>query len=283
MQYLLSLVLLIIPVANSLKILTLFPHPGKSHVDAFLPLTKALARKGHHVTVISHFPLQENIENYTDINLSTGEQLVNVIDMKTFKKSKLSMFFITFFLDSMSEHFCQQNFQSSILQNFIRSNDTYDVILLEYFNSDCFAGFIQKFEAPVIGLSSCALMPWTSERFGNPISPAYIPNILSDHSDKMDFFERFLNFLGQNFHQWYYNSVMITRDYIISARFFKNLQPLQNIVHKSSLMLVNTHFSVNLPRALVPAVVEVGGLHIGKVKLLPRVSRSVKAMGFFSA
>jgi glucuronosyltransferase len=58
---------LIIQNVGAAKILGVFPFPGKSHSVMLLPLMKELANKGHEVTVITNFRLNEKIANYTEI------------------------------------------------------------------------------------------------------------------------------------------------------------------------------------------------------------------------
>lgn len=270
MRHLVCLFLLSSSV-HSLNILALFPYGGKSHVDVFLPLTKALAKKGHQITVISHFPLKTPMANYTDINLS-GETFVEAIPLEAFDQSRKSMFLMPVFLRQFSRLFCKNNFESPALRDFLKSNQKFDLIISEYFQSDCFAGFVHKLEAPVIGISSCTVMPWMHERFGNPTNPSYLPNNFFDFSDRMSFSERVINFVAQTSHVLYYTHWMSADDYEISKEHFENLPPLDNIVFKSSLFLVNSHFTYTLPRPLVPSVIEVGGIHIGEGKKVPNVS-----------
>lgn len=267
----LMFVYFIVSSADCLKILALFPYGGKSHVDVFLPLTKALAVKGHQVTVISHFPLKTPMANYTDINLS-GKTFVEAIQLEAFDQSRKSMFLMPVFLRQFAQHFCKINYESPALQDFLNSNQKFDLIIAEYFQSDCFAGIVHKLQAPVIGISSCTVMPWMHERFGNPTNPSYLPNNFFDFSDRMSFWERVTNFMAQATHVIYYTYWMSADDYQISQKHFENLPPLNSIVFKSSLFLVNSHFTYTLPRPLVPSVIEVGGIHIGKVKKVPNVS-----------
>lgn len=257
-------------LSQALKILALFPYGGKSHVDVFLPLTKALAKKGHQITVIGHFPLDKPIPNYTDINLR-GKQFVEFFNLE-FKTTKRSMFLTPLLLNQLSQLFCKSNFESPALKDFLKINQEFDVIILESFNSDCFAGIVHKFGAPLIGISSSTIMPWVNKRFGNPTNPAYIPNNFFDFSHKMSFYERFINFGAQVVHEIYYYYWMMQNDYAISKKYFENLPPLKSIAHNISLLLVNSHFSYTLPRPLVPSVIEVGGIHIGEIKTLPNVS-----------
>jgi glucuronosyltransferase len=54
---------------HSAKFLGIFPIPLRSHNIVFRALTRELARRGHHVTVISSFPEQPPVPNITDIEI----------------------------------------------------------------------------------------------------------------------------------------------------------------------------------------------------------------------
>lgn len=66
---------------ESYRILGLFPHPGASHFHFFQPVMKALADKGHEVTVVSHFPNKIPIPNYKDEPLVGLKSLTNAVDL----------------------------------------------------------------------------------------------------------------------------------------------------------------------------------------------------------
>lgn len=59
------------------NILAFFHMPCRSHHILGSTLLKELARRGHNVTMVSSFPFEEKIPNYTDIELK---------DMMGFKK-----------------------------------------------------------------------------------------------------------------------------------------------------------------------------------------------------
>lgn len=72
MKMLLSVLFVILAfdqIASSYRILGLFPLNGKSHWNMQEVLMKELARRGHQVDVVSHFPLKKPIPNYKDISL----------------------------------------------------------------------------------------------------------------------------------------------------------------------------------------------------------------------
>lgn len=64
------LLLLCAPAAvtgGTANILVFVPMPVKSHFRGFQPLFEELARRGHNVTVVSSYPLDSPVANYTDV------------------------------------------------------------------------------------------------------------------------------------------------------------------------------------------------------------------------
>lgn len=70
---------------GKLKILALMPHNGKSHFYFARVLFEELARRGHDVTVLSHFPRKMPLPNHRDISMtseiSKGVHGVSMEDM----------------------------------------------------------------------------------------------------------------------------------------------------------------------------------------------------------
>lgn len=56
---------------NKYNILALVPYNGKSHFLFAEVLFEELARRGHNVTVVSHFPRKKPLENYHDISMES--------------------------------------------------------------------------------------------------------------------------------------------------------------------------------------------------------------------
>jgi hypothetical protein len=70
------LMLMLMPVAmiRGAKVLGVFPFPFRSHLMVQKALMFELARRGHEVTVVSFFPENKVIPNYTDIKLKSSIQ-----------------------------------------------------------------------------------------------------------------------------------------------------------------------------------------------------------------
>ncbi|GLV33061.1 UDP-glycosyltransferase family 36 member D1 [Carabus blaptoides fortunei] len=267
---LLTVVFGLLSTASALNILGLFPHPGKSHFDVFEPLLQALASKGHNLTVISHFPRRTSLERYTDVSLrGDTDILLNAISIEDFPKSRLVSYSSIGFLIHAAKESCK-GLHTKEVQQFLKEDHKFDLIITEMFNTECFLGFVHKYQIPFVGLSSCTLMPWTSKRFGNPTNPAYIPANLLPFSHRMSFLERVENTMFYVMANILFEYFMENPGYVEARKAFGDELPrLDTVASNVSLLLVNTHFSLNLPRPLVPNIIEVGGMYLPKRKALP--------------
>jgi glucuronosyltransferase len=64
-----ALLVALLTTTQCAHILGIFPIPAKSHNIVLAALTRELARRGHHVTVVSPFPEKKPIPNLTDIEV----------------------------------------------------------------------------------------------------------------------------------------------------------------------------------------------------------------------
>lgn len=273
------IILNLITLINCYNILGLFPHPGKSHFDAFEPLLKKLANKGHNVTVISYFPQKVPIVRYKDINLrGTEDPFVECFNFYDFSYTRLRMYYEALYLAAIGRDSCTNAFKSKELLDFLDNDEGhYDLIIHEFFNSDCLLGFVHKYKAPLIGIGSNTIMSWMNMRFGNVDHPAYVTNNFLKHTDNMSFMERVENTIINLFCKFVYYYLIDKPTYEIVKPYFvdddgnDNMPALSDIAMNSSLLLTNSHFSLFSPRPLVPSVIEVSGLHIDEPKPIPKV------------
>jgi len=257
---------------SRLRILAVFGHPGRSHFDVFLPLLEELARRGHHVTVISHFPRSESakareaLPTYRDISLKDSDIgiYMNVIDLKHVKHSHYGIFFNLFILQHMASIACKSALlHNSAVKEFIRSDEQFDVMITESFNTDCFLGFAHRFQVPYLRLSSHQIMPWTSADMGNVDNPSYMMTIFSGYDQPMNFFNRIRNTLTlwscKLIYEYWFRPV---DQAIANEAFGPDLPDLKVLVQESKALLLNVHTSLYGNRPQLLNVVEISGLHI---------------------
>ncbi|KAL1455638.1 hypothetical protein WDU94_009720 [Cyamophila willieti] len=146
----------------------------------------------------------------------------------------------------------------------------YDLIVTELFMTDAFLVVPYLYNTPYISLSSAVLHPQHSERLGLPDNPSYIPSFVSAFTDKMSFVERFENTWIDLYTKWYFNYVSHSISNEIIQKMFPNkrIPRIQNLLNNCSLVLTNTHYTINSARPLPPNVVEIGGVHLKPPKKL---------------
>ncbi|KAL1453033.1 hypothetical protein WDU94_007209 [Cyamophila willieti] len=263
------------------NILVIFPHHGQSHFMNVQPFLKELARRGDNVTVISFYPLKphERMKNYHDISLAGCLQMHN-------NNVSFSMFEgpITYLsrtlhnvlaLYMMSDEVTSSIFQVPALKEFthrvLNDGHNFDLVIVETFQTDVFLGLIHRMNVPFISVTTCNLFPWSSERIGQPQNPSYVPTNIDIFNSKMTLIERIKNTMSLLFTQFAYHYIFVPKDQkIANDNFGPGLPPLSAIAKNTSLILANIHFSLNLPRPVVPQLIEVGGLHIQPAKPLPK-------------
>ncbi|KAG7213732.1 hypothetical protein KM043_002966 [Ampulex compressa] len=256
---------------SKLRILAVFGHPGKSHFDFFKPLLVELARRGHELTVVSHFPRKdvekskEALPNYKDISLVDPKVgvFVDVVDLRHLDHSALRIVSELFKLREMASFGCQTGLRNEQVGKLVRSGEKFDLVLTENFNTNCFLPIVQKFKAPFIYFSSHALMPWAMTNMGNPQEADYMPTIFQGFTRPMDFLRRTANVLAifltsRAFELWFGHV-----DQALAREVFgPDVPDLEEIAKNGSLVMVNTHHSLHGSRPLLPNIVEIGGLHI---------------------
>jgi len=270
-----------VSLISSSRILALFPYIGKSHFDVFEPFVKELAARGHQVVVLSHFPQKYPVANYTDISLVGSvtidskdrvdlESISGIAGLKTAVKE------VTQFLET-----CDKMLSFHKVQELLKSEEKFDLVITETFLTDCFLPFVHKFNAPNVAISSCVMFPWSNDRMGNPDNPSYIPTAGTWFSDQMSFSERLINVIANVAMKIMFSvpERMVTEGYV-HKHIGNDVPPLSDIARNTSLLLVNTHFSLNRPRPLVPGIVEVGGLHLKPPKKLTKVRLTCSSSGY---
>jgi glucuronosyltransferase len=117
------------------------------------------------------------------------------------------------------------------------------------------------------------MLPWGNDRFENPDHPGYIPNYFLPYTHHMTIVQRIINTVFTEMvklgHYYYADLPM---DKLSKEHFGHDVPPLAELQKKTSLILVNSHFSLNTARPTVPAYVDVAGLHIPSGGKLPDVS-----------
>ena len=297
-SFLLAVSVLNLEKCDGYRILAVFPMATSSHFVMFKTLSKGLANKGHQVDVVSFFPLKKPHPNYTDIIELTGGSLHPLINNITFPFMRLRLTSILqFFVNDLGNDICEFMGHPKMLK-LLRNPPTdppYDLVLTEvrhllikllmfshlYFvvfksfqacAANCFMALGHHFKVPTIGVSSNDIYPWGHEIIGNPDNLAIASNMLLDYVPPLSFWQRFYNKVHAMYSIMYFHYYTRCQDDIIKRYLGEDTPGVREAERRLSIMLVNSHPSINGARPYTPANVEVGGLHIQDDDVeLPRV------------
>ncbi|CAO1423153.1 unnamed protein product [Diamesa serratosioi] len=259
------LLTLIVCHVDSAKILGVFPYASKSHSILGQALFTALAKNGHEVTYISPFPMENPPKNYRDIPL-TNKKLVEIFQAEMDNTNDDNVWEIVTKIYAMGVTLTNFTVQHPKFQQLIASKQQFDVIILEVFMTEALLGLGHVFNAPVIGVSTFGASKWTNDLVGSPTPLSYVPHPFLSFTDKMSFVERTGNIMMSLFESIYMATAYDPQQKQIYETSFPDPKPCLNTLKKDvSLVLLNSHFTLNYPRPYVPNMIEVGGMHINRV------------------
>ncbi|XP_049956922.1 UDP-glucosyltransferase 2-like [Schistocerca serialis cubense] len=260
---LILVVMLAARVAHSARILGIVPTASISHQLPFRLIALELAKRGHQVTVMTTDPIGKNIQNFTEIDVSMTYDYWR----KTFDFTSMSDRSPVELIETWSpsgKAACEIQLESPQMKDFLRSQPSFDAVILEQLVYYCYYGLIHQLGSPpTIGFVSLRAPAPVLASYGNPNNPAYCPDMLVGYTDHMSFWERLYNayVMARIFYIWNY----VTRpsqNELIRKYFGPDHPPVEETDRNFSLLIVNNHFSVNYPRPLLPNVIEVTGLHL---------------------
>lgn len=140
-------------ISQCLNILVIYESVAPSHFNLYYNLFVTLTKKGHNVTVISHFLHDNPPPNYRHINLLSKGSLpgLRVSDANRIRKPKFEMYSTAHLVAEIAEKSCTALLTHPDVFSFLKEGNNYDVVLVQTFHSNCHYGITKKFKAPTIG------------------------------------------------------------------------------------------------------------------------------------
>ncbi|KPJ18103.1 Ecdysteroid UDP-glucosyltransferase [Papilio machaon] len=269
------LMVVLCAAAHAARLLAVLPTNTRSHYAMYGRLIEALAKRQHHITVLTHFPMKNPPPNVEEISLAgTIPEITNNL---TRQHNTLKPHFIRNLEQIMKEcvHACETVSQLPAVKALVNSTLSFDLVIVEVFGSECFLPFGRRFQAPIVGVLSSVPLPWVNEQLGNPEATAYVPAYMMSYGQQMSLWERLVNTLAVLWSKFLYQYKSQMPSQLIADRLFGPGPKLEELAKNYSLVLSNSHFSINEVRPLVPALVEVGGLHLDDSQTMPRELKTI--------
>ncbi|GAA6216727.1 UDP-glucuronosyltransferase 2B20-like [Lates japonicus] len=264
-----------------------FPIDG-SHWLNMKILVEALHSRGHQVTVIrtsTSWYISEISPYYTSITITLEEppSIESQDHMTSFLKRSLEIrrnkgslwAFIDFYqilFDLMGQNqramakMVTSIFENKTLVKEMRESG-YDLLLAD----PAFPGGVllaHHLQLPLVlnvrwifnGEAHFAIAP-------SPLS--YVPQLFSDYSDKMDFFQRINNIIYHSILVYMYHYVANPPYQAVCDKYFGHDVSVMSLVQGADLWLMRTDYTFEFPRPTMPNVVYIGGFQGKPSKPLP--------------
>uniref|UniRef100_A0A1Y1LMI4 UDP-glucuronosyltransferase n=1 Tax=Photinus pyralis TaxID=7054 RepID=A0A1Y1LMI4_PHOPY len=259
--------------ADCYKILGIFGHPGHSHYRIFEPILRGLSDKGHNLTVFAYFPSTSTKDGYRSITLKQdGAAIRHFFEFNAnMRHGYTEKYWQAAYIIEYAKQTCDFALSSKEYRDLLESDESYDLIITELFNTNCvLLPIVERYKVPFVGLQSHAVMSWTNNWNGNPNNPSYIPNVYLGEASPMTFFQRVENLLMVIFDTCLFEYGEEYKKEMIKRMFGDKFSLPSDTMLSTSLILANSHFTIHGARPLVPNLVEIGGVHVGKAKPLPK-------------
>lgn len=263
---------LLVSGAFCANVLYLETIPSPSHHIWNGKMALSLVEKGHNVTVLGPDNDNTKKENFTFIHMegvyeemAAGmDPLVDSINYSFYGMIQLVHTWITLG--------CTGMYKSKGLQKLLDYPEDYkfDLVIIDVSVGECLHPIIKRFNyPPTIGMSIYLLPTPLAFKLGNPIQAAYVPNHNVEASTVMTFSERVHNFFAT-----YLDIYLLGRGTLIEdlskQKFNMKKDDLNNVTRHVSIVLANVDPILSYPQPLLPNIINVGGLHAGIRKPIPK-------------
>ncbi|KAB0795112.1 hypothetical protein PPYR_11951 [Photinus pyralis] len=262
---------LLINGAFSARILGVFHGFAYSHQQVGNKILYELAARGHQVTAIVPAPFASKtpIKNYTPVKIELPD-FAKDKELDLYKESERGILSKVIFMDVMGAIFSEMVFNQTTVQELLKSNEQFDMVIMEQFINEAFKGFCYHYKAHCVVVSTVGTSRWTDFQMGNPINPAYMPDLYLSYSSNMNFCQRLVNSITFLLATLNFFLLTLPKHNEIMQRYIPGTPHLNELYYNTSLMLLNSHTSINSPVPLVPNMIEIGGFHVNPPKPLSK-------------
>lgn len=155
------------------------------------------------------------------------------------------------------------------VQKLLKSDEKFDVVIVEQFVNDALKVFAYHYNAPLVLFVTFSSNAWINPLVANPAPPSYIPEQKID-LDPKNFWHRLKNNIIYVFGELNRNLLFFPAQEKIMKKYFPEAPDLDKLLYNASLVLLNSHISTNKAVPRVPSMIDIGGFHVKPPKKLPQ-------------
>ncbi|XP_055596984.1 UDP-glucosyltransferase 2-like isoform X2 [Uranotaenia lowii] len=262
--------------AEAANILYVNQVASPSHFVWHRSLIHGLASKGHNVTVLSVDVDEAPPPNVSFIHVdgvyeSFFEDEEESLDF--FALGQMDAFVALRIFNDILLQGCGAALQSKGLQTLMAypSEFKFDLIINDFLSGPCLSAIAQhKFgRPPYIPVTAFNGITATVSQAGSYSYPAIIPNHEYDTPEKMNYAQRFMNFLYSHWEELLNQYNMVPEMDKLVRQLIPDIPYLDDFDKDTRLVLLNSHPAIQYSEPTMPSVISVGGLQIQQPKELP--------------
>lgn len=217
--------------------------------------------------------MQNPPENYITLDISQIIQEFEKTTSSLFIKDIMQMNIISKFkfLYANTLHMANVTLHHPEMKKLLKSNEKFDLIILDLFLTDALLGLSTVFDCPVIALSANGPHTWVNDVLGSSRPISYVPHMFTDFTDRMNLGKRLENEFFYFLEKILLNSYHLpTQEQLFKEVFPNSNQSFSEVrKHSVAIALVNSHFSISFPKPFLPNTIEVAGMQINDAELRP--------------
>ncbi|XP_018335691.1 UDP-glucuronosyltransferase 2B7 isoform X1 [Agrilus planipennis] len=258
-------------IAVGVNILAVFFTPLDSYQKVFRPLWVELSLRGHNVTVITTDPVKnESLVNLTEIDVSyscyriSDELALPNDNLRPEERVKLNVF-------GMSLPAFEAQVQHHQIQDLLRdSSNRFDLVVMEMTSSPYY-GFAYLFDVPWVGVLPHSTTLASDRDVGNLRHPLLFPDpTVKSYTGRNIWMRLYLALAQLRLIYSYDYEIMPELDRIARKYFGDDMPYLGDIEKNVSIILTTHNFITSKPKPTVPALIEIGNVHLKKNVKLPQ-------------
>ncbi|XP_023940212.2 UDP-glycosyltransferase UGT5 [Bicyclus anynana] len=267
----LSALLLLAGYTESANILHVIPFSAMSHYIFLRHIGLELAQRGHNVTVITTHTEKNPPSNYYQVQVQKkqiweliGGERPNIFDMAELSSEEFHHKVVW----PGGLAFTELTLNSSDVQEFLKKDNTFDLVICEQFVQEALYTLASKYNAPLVIIST----------FGNCMrhnimtrNPLQLATVLAEYlklNNPGNFWGRLRNLYFTVYEYLWWRYWYLEKQEDLVKKYLPDLigktPSLYEMQKNASLMLINSHFSFDTPTAYLPNIVEIGGMHVRK-------------------
>nr|AHX56956.1 UDP-glycosyltransferase 213A1 [Strigamia maritima] len=263
------ILLLIFNVTTAGDVLMLVPFGSMSHKICFDPIARELGARGHNVTLISVFEPTKTYPNVNEIVIPAMVHLHRQLQDGHVRVGKEGVTYAiwSMFGDICGE-LCDNFFQTGMLQEWLKNGRKFDAIIVDSVMAECLVSVAHLLSPAVVLWNTAFLLPWVAIPSDIPTPSSYNPYSFDGSIAQMSLWQRMWNVVAHEKSQLLFNHAMYPPMDRAVFRHFPQATSIVEAMRRLSLILVNGNAVLSTPRAEMPVVVNVGGLHLTPSKPL---------------